>query len=144
MKYWILFILAGILLSIPAMQAQVEETLADRGKKPGGFGGPFFLYSTVGERHGGGAGGGGGFVIDNFFIGVFGQGETFGKISYTDEDYYLSLGYGGLWLGYTVPSHKLVHVFGSMKIGGGGVILYFDSPTFALVLRFGNFGFRRE
>ncbi|MEI6411802.1 MAG: hypothetical protein WCR52_20590, partial [Bacteroidota bacterium] len=33
----------------------------------------------------------------------------------------LTLGYGGLWIGYTYPSNKLLHLYTSVKIGGGSV-----------------------
>ncbi|HLF63502.1 MAG TPA: hypothetical protein VI603_07110 [Saprospiraceae bacterium] len=193
------FRLIMLILLVPGiLPAQTEETLTGDARIKGGFGGPFFLYSTVGEMHGRGAGGGGGFIIDKFFIGGFGQGETFGKIDVDDQDYYVSIGYGGLWFGYVAPSNKLLHLLATMKIGWGEAFLSenrddhstdyndgafviqpevgielnvahwfriagqagyrfmngvndiptlqsndFDSPSFALVLRFGAFGYDR-
>lgn len=119
------FIFLCLVFFLPwLLKAQVEEeTLSGAAARLGGFGGPMFCYSMVGDMHGGGAGGGGAFVINDFFIGAFGQGETFGKMKIENQDYYLSLGYGGLWLGYVSPSHKLLHFYGSLKIAGGGAVL---------------------
>lgn len=188
----------AMLLVSSLAQTPTEETITGEAHIKGGFGGPFFVYSNVGERDGGGAGGGGAFIIDNIFIGGFGQGETFGRVTLEDQKYYLSLGYGGFWLGYVNQSHKLVHFIGTLKVGWGGAVLShdgedgddhdieyedeafilhpeaglelnvahwfriaaqggyrfmngvnelpgfssndFDSPSFALVMRFGNFG----
>ena len=116
-------IFIGLLLMPLLATGQVQETVYGSARIKGGFGGPFFLYSTVAEMNGGGAGGGGGFIVNNFFIGGFGQGETFGRVDYNAQEYQLSIGYGGFWIGYVIPSHKLMHLYTSLKIGWGGAVL---------------------
>lgn len=103
--------------------SQKEETLGNTARVKGGFGGPYFLFSQADGRSGGGAGGGGAFIINDFFIGGFGQGETFGRRRYNNRNYDLALGGGGFWLGYAYPSHKLFHLYTSMKIGWGAAAL---------------------
>lgn len=111
------------MMACSGLYAQKEETLAGKGGKIGGFGGPFFTYSQVGNLDGGGAGGGGGMIINGFFLGAFGQGEYFGKIRYDGADYDLGLGYGGLWIGFAAPSYKLIHGLFSLKAGAGAVTM---------------------
>ncbi|MBL7826560.1 MAG: hypothetical protein JNJ57_08020 [Saprospiraceae bacterium] len=95
-----------------------QETLFNHARLRGGFGGPIFAWSHNNNKTGYGAGGGGGLVFDRFFIGAFGMAETFDNPLANKE--HLVLGYGGLWLGYTIPSNKLLHLYTSLKIGGGG------------------------
>lgn len=102
----------------PAATAPKQETIFNNGKVRGGFGGPIFSWSHTNGKTGYGAGGGGGVVFDRVFVGFFGMGETFDNPLVNTQQ--LALGYGGLWLGYTYPSHKAVHLFTSVKLGGGG------------------------
>lgn len=124
-----LLFFAFFLVSAPLI-AQQQETLFNNARVTGGFGGPIFSLSNTDGQTGFGAGGGGGVVFNQFYAGLFGMGETFGPI-YTDNKH-LALGYGGLWLGYTVPTHKLVHLSASLKIGGGatGVTDFHDDWDF--------------
>lgn len=102
---------------------QKEETLASSSRVKGGFGSPFFTFSQASEENGVGAGIGGAFIVNDFFIGAATQGESFGLRRYQGRDYNLALTYGGFWLGYAYPSHKLVHLFTSMKVGWGDAAL---------------------
>jgi len=113
-------LLFALLLCTTTMFAQQEEeTLFRKSHVRGGFGGPIFSWSNANNKTGYGAGGGGGVVFDRFFIGAFGMGETFDAVRVGREQ--LTLGYSGLWLGYTIPSHKLFHLYTSMKVAGGGI-----------------------
>lgn len=96
-----------------------QETLFRNAHIRGGFGGPIFSWSDTKDHTGYGAGGGGGVVFDRFFVGLFGMGETFGRPLVGTSQ--LALGYGGLWVGYTVPSHKLLHFYTSAKVAIGSV-----------------------
>ncbi len=108
------------MLSSTALFAQKEnETLFKNSRVTGGFGGPIFSWSNNNSKTGYGAGGGGGVVLNNFFIGLFGMGETFERPKIGSQQ--LALGYGGLWMGYTIPSHKLLHLYTSVKVAGGAV-----------------------
>ena len=104
-----LFFFALILSSSSLFAQQQDETLFKNSKIRGGFGGPIFSWSNTNNKTGYGAGGGGGVVFDRVFIGLFGMGETFDRISIGGNKQ-LALGYGGLWVGYTIPSHKLLHL----------------------------------
>jgi hypothetical protein len=114
-------ILAACLLALPLGAQTEEQTLFKKATAVGGFGGPTFSYGKIAGRHGYGAGGGGGVVLDNFFLGAHGQSEMFDIQGLNPNFGTLALGYGGLWLGYTAPTRKAVHLFGSLKVGGGAV-----------------------
>ncbi len=103
--------------------AQKEETLAGSAHIKGGFGGPYFIFSQADGANGYGAGGGGGFIINDFFFGGFGEGQSFGRRRYNNRDYDLNLGYGGIWLGYTYRGYKVIHLYSSAKIGWGSASL---------------------
>lgn len=132
------FILA-FLLSSSALFAQTQEQNQERPQQQtlfkdahlrGGFGGPIFSWSNTNNSTGYGAGGGGGLVFDRFFIGLFGMGETFDNPLVGDK--HLAIGYGGLWMGYSVPAHKVAHLYTSLKIAGGsvGIARYYDDWDF--------------
>ena len=57
------------------------QTLFKNNKVRGGFGGPIFSWSQANGKTGYGAGGGGGVVMDRFFVGLFGMGETFDRVN---------------------------------------------------------------
>jgi hypothetical protein len=114
------FLLFALMLLSSSLFAQKqEETLFRNARLRGGFGGPLFSYSHSNNRTGYGSGGGGGLVFDRMFIGLFGMGETFDTPKIGQNQ--LAIGYGGLWTGYVVPSHKLLHLYTSVKIGGGAI-----------------------
>lgn len=119
----VLFFLAASLCIATLAFSQREETLANSSGIKGGFGGPFFLFSTADGNAGGGAGGGGAFIINDFFIGGYGQGESFGRRRYNNRNYDVTLGSGGFWLGYAYPSHKVLHIYTSLKLGWGTAAL---------------------
>lgn len=119
MKSGITLAFTGLFLA--NLAAQSEQTLFQKSKIRGGFGGPIFSYSQVKGNHGFGAGGGGGLVINQAMVGAFGQGELFTIPRVDGIDGAIALGYGGLWLGYSVPTQKAIHGFASMKVGVGGV-----------------------
>jgi len=102
----------------PAPEQKPEQTLFNHARIRGGFGGPMFSWSQVNNQTGYGAGGGGGVVIDQFFVGLFGMGETFDTPVVGENQ--LVLGYGGLWMGYSFPTHKMIHLYTSLKLAGGG------------------------
>lgn len=114
-------LLVAFLLPAVAGFAQEQETLFKNAHLRGGFGGPIFTWSQHNGKTGYGVGGGGGLVFDRLFIGAFGQGETFDAPKIGEKQ--LTMGYGGLWVGYTYPSHKLLHLYSSVKVGGGSVAL---------------------
>lgn len=117
--YTKLMSVAFLLFSFSLVAQKQEETLFRNARLSGGFAAPMFSYSRANGHAVYGAGGGMGLVFNQLFVGFFGMGETFSGPKFQGDQ--LALGYGGLWLGYTVPTHKLVHLYGSLKIAGGAV-----------------------
>lgn len=113
-----LLVLCLSLTTLSLFAQQQEQTLFHNSRLRGGFGGPLFTYGLT-DQYGYGAGGGGGLVFDRAFVGLFGMGEVFDTPQVGQNQ--LALGYGGLWLGYVFPSHKLLHFYTSARIGGGTV-----------------------
>ena len=113
-KKWMFIALT---ISANALFAQEQQTLFQHSRVRGGFGGPIFSWSQTNNKTGFGAGGGGGVVFDGFFVGLFGMGEVFDNPVVGQQQ--LVHGYGGLWMGYSVPSYKIVHVYTSLKLAGG-------------------------
>lgn len=89
-----------------------------------GFGGPTFSVSQLNNESTILAGGGGGVIIGDFFIGGFGEGGSLNNTTISGEFYDMDLGYGGLWLGYSIMSRKAIHPFVSVKLGSGSVDLF--------------------
>lgn len=104
-------------LSFAVFAQGQEETLFRNARITGGFASPIFTYSRTNGHSVYGAGGGAGVVFNHFYAGLFGMGEVFTEPKIQGEQ--LTLGYGGLWMGYTFPSYKLVHLYSSVKIAGG-------------------------
>lgn len=114
-----LSLFALLLFTVPVFAQQEEQTLVRNGSVVGGFGGPIVSWSSTNGKTGFGTGVGGGVLFDQFFIGLFGMFETFDNIVVGQPQ--LATGYGGLWLGATVPSQKLAHAYISVKLAGGAV-----------------------
>lgn len=115
------FVLLFCALSFSALHGQSEQTLFNKSKIRGGFGGPTFSYGQIKGNSGFGSGGGGGLIVNQTMLGAFGQGELFNIHRDNAQDGSLALGYGGLWLGYSFPTQKAVHAYTSLKIGVGAV-----------------------
>ena len=110
-----------------------EQTLINNASVRGGFGSFFTGVGDLNGQEAVSAGGGGGVVINNFFIGGFGEGVTQVDPFLLDgEDYDLSMGYGGLWLGFMYPSNSLFHMYASGKVAYGGVVLQPENDDFDL------------
>lgn len=126
MKYWI--ILAAMMLSISSVFTQ-QETLFKHIRVRGGFGGPITEYS-IGNDFNTSVGGGGAIVLNSFFIGGYGLASTdFNKL-YEDGDLkVLDIGHGGIWLGGTFMPHKLLHIYGSARLGWGAINIELDDTV---------------
>lgn len=106
-----------------------QETLFGRARVVGGFGAPIIEWGLSNDINTS-VGGGGGVIIDNFFIGGYGVGSIdFQRVWDGLDIDQLDIGHGGFWLGFQIPSHKLIHVYGSARIGWGAVNVQFDNPS---------------
>lgn len=105
-----------------------HETVFGRAKVVGGFGGPIFEWA-LGDNLTTSVGGGGGIVIDNFFFGGYGLASIdLEQLFAGDNIDELELAHGGFWLGLTIPTHKVVHIFASTRIGWGAVNIRLHDP----------------
>ncbi len=103
--------------------SQKQETLASSARVKGGFGSLYFLFGQADGHNGAGAGLGGAFIINDFFIGGYGQNEVFDRRRYSGREYLVGLGSGGFWLGYVPASYKVVHLYSALKVGWGSAAL---------------------
>ena len=89
--------------------------------KISGFGSPIVIGSSMNNTFDLGIGGGGGIVIDDFYIGVFGIGQVFQNsvVQVATEPQKIDIGYGGLWLGYSLYNNYQLHPFVSLRSGLG-------------------------
>ncbi|MBP6812733.1 MAG: outer membrane beta-barrel protein [Saprospiraceae bacterium] len=106
----------------PQEQAiQQEQTLFNKAKLRGGWGGVNFTTSKIGDHTGYGAGGSLGLIFNSLSVGLYGHGEAYDGFRRDDRDYVFTLGHGGLVLGYSYPTKKALHLTGSLKVGAGAV-----------------------
>ncbi len=113
-----LFILFFSLITIYHLNAQ-HETLFGNVDIWGGFGGPLFEISSINEQSVVSIGGGGAIIMDNFFFGGYGIGTDDANHSFEDQEYKIKLNHGGLWLGVNSNPNKLIHLYGSARLGWG-------------------------
>ena len=105
-------------------QAQ-HETLFGKARVVGGFGAPIVEFGISNDLSTS-VGGGGGIVINNFFLGGYGMGSLDFDQLVNDELKEVELGHGGFWLGSTFKPHKILHLYGSARIGWGAVSIPVD------------------
>ncbi len=98
-----------------------HETIFNKARVVGGFGGPIVEFG-LNNKLNTSVGGGGGLIINSFFIGGYGLGSVdFDQLIETDDVDVLDIGHGGFWLGGTFRPHKVIHAYGSARIGWGAV-----------------------
>jgi hypothetical protein len=113
------------MLGLAGWVSAQDQALFDNVDVVGGFGGPIFEFGQVVNETGGAAGGGGGVVINNFFLGGFGMGVAdFSDVEVDGKPYEVGMGFGGIWMGYTPFSSKVIHPYTSLRLGWGGASLY--------------------
>lgn len=120
MKKQLIHLIFALLIG-SSLHAQTQ-TLFDKARVVGGFGGPL-VEIGLNEHYNTSVGGGGGLLINSFFLGGYGMGSLdFEELLIQDGDIEsIDLGHGGLWLGFSVPTHKLIHFYGSARIGWGAI-----------------------
>jgi len=130
-KFAFITLFTYFLISFDALSDDGHETLFGGDSVTwGGFGAPEFKFSEVNGDFALYIGGRGGVIINNsFIIGLAGYGvvtshelEDYHISGYADSSAYLRVGYGGLYLGYTINPHKVVHITTGLIIGGGGAL----------------------
>lgn len=114
-----------------------HETLFSNINNVGAFGGPLVEISSINGQVGADVGGGGALILNSFFIGGYGMGTNFPEatlnIDGQELKYEIDSGHGGLWFGYTPNTRKIIHPYGSLKIGWGKTELKGpdDTPDFS-------------
>ena len=107
------------------LQAQ-HETLFNQARVIGAFGGPITEFG-LGNDLNTSVGGGGALVINSFFIGCYGLAAADFDRLYEEGDLeVIDIGHGGIWLGGTYQPHRLVHLYGSARIGWGAINIDLD------------------
>jgi hypothetical protein len=114
--------------SFTMLEAQEDEAVFSEINSIGGFGGPFIEVSQINGETVADVGGGGAVILNNFFLGGYGLGNKFADAEIPDADgnldrYEIHYGNGGLWFGYVYPSHKLAHLYASLRLGWGSTTL---------------------
>lgn len=94
----------------------------------GSFGGSIFLGTSFNNNFDLGIGGGGGITVNDFYIGIFGIGQSFDNslVEITPEAQHVDIGYAGLWLGYSFYKNYRLHPFVSLRSGLGGLEVHND------------------
>ncbi len=117
----------ALLLAGLSLHAQ-HETIFGRGRLSGAFGGPI-VEMGLREGFGTSIGGGGGLVLGNVILGAYGLGAVdLKEVLQNDDIDRLELAHGGLWLGFTYPSYKAIHLYGGARLGWGGINIELDNP----------------
>ncbi len=117
----LIFGLMGLFWAL-AVQAQ-HETLFSNARLSGAFGGPIVEMGIGDARDMTTAvGGGGGLVFRNFFLGAYGVGSIdYDRLIEEEDIEEIELGHGGIWLGYTLAPHRVLHLYTSARLGWGGI-----------------------
>lgn len=128
MKRPVQLLLALLVLGLGSLQAQ-HETLFNNTRVVGAFGGPITEYGLSNDLNSS-VGGGGALVINNFFVGGYGlAGVDFDKLYEDGEVDVLDIGHGGFWFGGTFQPYRLLHLYGSARIGWGAINIDLDDGT---------------
>lgn len=124
----LIFCFALFFAALTSGQAQ-HETLFNQARIVGAFGGPITEYGLSNDLSTS-AGGGGALVINNFFIGGYGMASVdFDRLYEDGEVEVLDMGHGGFWLGGTFQPYRLLHVYGSTRIGWGAMNINLNDNT---------------
>ena len=113
----LLFVLCWLLTTATLWSQQ--ETVFGNVDVIGGFGGPYIEIGSINGQVGADVGGGGALMLDEFFIGGYGQGTSYPDAMINDIDRNIKFSHGGLWFGYVKDQYKLFHLFSSLKLGWG-------------------------
>lgn len=122
-------VLAGALVVLHGQ----HETLFGNLDVSGAFGGPILEVSSIVGETGADVGGGGALVMEHLFFGGYGLGNEFSEFEVKEGDaagrYDVKFGHGGFWLGLVPRQYKLIHFYGSARLGWGRARLRQDKDT---------------
>ncbi len=130
MKNWTIILCAICCCTLSLSAQHNTETLFNRARLIGAFGAPIVEYNFAGEDVEVSVGGGGALIVDHFFFGGYGVGTADYSILRDQDQVNIDLAHGGFWIGGTYQSHKLLHVYSSVKLGWGGVGIRMDEDDF--------------
>jgi hypothetical protein len=113
-------------------------------KRISGFGGPTMTFTTVNDEFVTMVGGGGGVLINNLFLGGYGESMSHDiNKAHNLKVRNVNFGHGGFWVGYEIAPHKVIHPVISSRIGWGNIsgttlnennyTRYINSNVFVLV-----------
>lgn len=109
---------------------QRHETLFGARNIVGAFGAPIVEMSTINGQSLSDVGGGGALIFEDFFLGGYGLGNDFANVEVGSEFYDIRFRHSGFWIGYAPAAHKVVHFYGSARIGWGKTDLRQERDVF--------------
>ncbi len=133
-----LHLIITFLMVTTCLIAQRDQTIFNASSRVGGFGGPIFEFSELGQ----GAdfetarGGGGGLIVGDFFVGGYGIGDISLREIIDNETATIDIGHGGLWLGVVPLQHYALHPYTSLRFGWGAADIRFENNRFSTNDRF--------
>jgi hypothetical protein len=120
-------------LGISGAVVAQTQTLFNNLEVTGIFGSVIVETGSINDEIGADVGGGGALVMDPIFIGGYGMGTKYPTHEIMNGEnagqYDVKFGHGGLWLGVVPNSEKLIHFYGSTKIGWGKARLRQDKDN---------------
>lgn len=128
-KYLLLALGVCMVFSISAQEERGTEPIMENSNIIYGFGGPIVMMSSIHNNFVVFMGGGGGLLINDFMVGGFGFGQSTSVKAWPclGSENRVSLSGGGLWLGYSFLSDKVIHPSVDLLLGWGSVNLYQNS-----------------
>lgn len=91
-------------------------------KRISGFGGPTMSFTTINDEFAFMMGGGGGVIINNLFLGGYGEGLSNTLNPDAENDIRnLEFEHGGFWVGYEFAHQRMIHPVLSTRIGWGNI-----------------------
>lgn len=126
-------ILPVLVCLMAIFQLHGQETLFNNLDVTGAFGSVIIETGSINGEVGADVGGGGALVMSPVFLGGYGMGTTYPVHTITEGpnagEYDVKFGHGGLWLGFVPKSDKLIHFYGSAKVGWGKARLRQDKEN---------------
>lgn len=126
-------ILPVLVCLMAIFQLHAQETLFNNLDVTGAFGSVIIETGSINDEIGADVGGGGALVMSPVFLGGYGMGTTYPVHTITEGpnagEYDVKFGHGGLWLGFVPKSDKLIHFYGSAKVGWGKARLRQDKEN---------------